>query len=128
VGVESDLDEFWRDPAAVLDELARVDAGDPGLLAQLAHGGGAMGAVALALAGVDGAAGEDPVAAHEALRWAAPHEQELEAVGAVSQQDDRGGLARRRHGAVVEPLSGRWPIAGHGVAEPTGGESLPSGG
>jgi hypothetical protein len=74
VRVEPDLDELRRDPAAVLDELARVDAGDPGLLAQLAHGGGAMGAVALALARVDRPAGEDPVAAHEALRRIAPNE------------------------------------------------------
>ena len=39
---------------------------DAGLLLQLAHGGDAMGLVALALAGVDGAAGEHPHPAHEA--------------------------------------------------------------
>ena len=73
----------------------------------LAHRGGAVRRVALALVRVDRAAGEDPRAAHEArLRRALDH-QHLEPVGTTAQDDDRGRLPRRRrHAALVEDRAG----------------------
>ena len=50
----------------------------PGLLVQLADRGRAVGVVAVALAGVDGAAREHPHAAHEARLRRAPDQQHLE--------------------------------------------------
>ena len=70
VGVEADHDLGGRDPARELHERAGVGDDDAGLLLQLAHGRDAVGRVALALVGVDRAAGEDPHAAHEARRAA----------------------------------------------------------
>jgi hypothetical protein len=46
-----------------------------------------MRVLAVALAGVDGAAGEHPDAAHEAGVRRAPDEQNLEPLGAAAQQD-----------------------------------------
>ena len=70
-----------------------------GLLLQLADRRDAVGRVALALVGVDRAAGEDPHAAHEARLRRAPDEQHLERVGAAAQQDDGRRLAR--HGLLA---------------------------
>ena len=78
VRVEAHHDLGGRDPARELHERARVGEDDAGLLLQLAHGRDAMGRVALALVGVDRAAGEDPHAAHEARVRRAPDEQDLE--------------------------------------------------
>ena len=76
------------------DERRRVDAGDAGLLLELADGGEPVRRVALALVRVDRAAGEDPDAAHEARLRRAPHEQQLERRVAAAQHDHRRGLAR----------------------------------
>ena len=70
----------------------------PGLLVELAHRAHAVRLVALALVGVDGAAGEHPRAAHEPRLGVALDEQQLERVAAAAQQDDRRGLARDRLG------------------------------
>ena len=67
----------------------------------LAHAGRAM-----VLAGVDRAAREHPGAAHEARRGVAPHEQDLEALGAAAQHDHGRRLARLRRRAGVELLAG----------------------
>ena len=66
-----------------------------------------MRLVALALVGVDGAAGEDPRAAHEARLRVALDEQQLEPVAAAAQHDHRRGLARDASRArCVELLAG----------------------
>ena len=56
--------------------------------------GAAVGAVALALVGVDRTAREDPDAGHEARRVRALHEQDLERRGVPAQQDHGRRLPR----------------------------------
>ena len=73
-----------------------------------------MRGVAVALVGVDGAAGEDPRAAHEACLRVALHEQHLERLRAAAQQDHGRGLARLGRRAEVELLTGRWAVDLHG--------------
>ena len=72
------------------------------LLLHLAHARGAVRGVARALAGVDGAAGEHPGAAHEALRRVALDEQDLERLRAAPEHDHRRRLARLDRLAAVE--------------------------
>ncbi len=97
VRVEADLHLRRRDPARELDERVGVFELDRCLLAQLADRGGAMGAIAVALVGIDGASGKHPHAAHEARLGRAPHEQHLEQVVALRAAGSRSppGAARR---------------------------------
>src|SRR5436190_10128032 len=116
VGVEAHHDLRGRDPARELDERAGVGEGDAGLLLKLAHRRDAMRRVALALARIDGAAGEDPDPAHEARVGRPPDQQDLERVGPAAQQDDGRRLAR--HGLLVrqiEFLVGRGTVDLHGM-------------
>ena len=88
---------FGRDPARVRRPARRVDL-DPGLLGELPGGRGAVGLLALAVAGVDRAAGEDPDPWHEARLGVALDQQHLQApvcVLAPAAQKDHG---RRRAG------------------------------
>ena len=100
-----------RDPARELHERGGSSSVDRRLLAQLADRRGAVGLVAVALAGVDGAAGEHPHAAHEARLRRAPDEQHLERSRAAAQQDHRRRLARRRGRAGVVLLARRRALA-----------------
>src|ERR1700682_3919434 len=122
--VEADLHCGGRDPARELDEGARPAERDPALLVQLADRGRSVGVVAIALAGVDGAPGEDPYAAHEARARRPTHEQELERVGAAAQQDHGRRLARRRGRARVvvlaRPSRPALPARAHPLTLPAG--------
>jgi rubredoxin len=119
VRVEPDLDHRRRDPARELHERGRVDAGDAGLLLELAHRGGAMRDVALALVGVDRAAREDPRAAHEPRRRVALDQQYLERLLAAAQDDDRRRLARLARLSGVQLLPGAGLVGAH-ARQPTG--------
>jgi rubredoxin len=80
-----------------------------GLLLELAdRRGGVVGVVC-----VDGTAGEDPGPAHEALLGVALHQQHLRTLLGVAQHDDRSGLARLGHRALVELLAGMGTIHPH---------------
>ncbi len=104
--VEADLHGGGRDPARELHQVARLVEAYPGLLVQLADRGRAVGVVAIALAGVDGAAGEDPHSAHEARARRPAHQQELQLLAAATQQDHGRRLARQRGGTGVVVLAG----------------------
>ncbi len=125
VGVEARADDGGGDPARELDELRGGGQLDAGLLAQLAHGGGAVGAVVLPLGVLDGAAGKHPHAAHEARAGGALDEQQLEALGRAAQQDHGGGLAGGRGIFGARPpnvlLAGTGPLAGDGAVVWGGG-------
>ena len=66
----------------------------PGRVLLKVHCGSAVRLVAIALVGVHGAAGEDPVAAHEAGLRGAPDEQDLKSRRRPAQEDDGRSLAR----------------------------------
>ena len=79
-----------------LTSSVAVGQRDAGLLVQLAHGGGAVRAVVLALGALDGAAREHPHPAHEARGGIALDEQQLQVALIAAQQDHGRGLAWRR--------------------------------
>src|SRR4051794_2449687 len=64
VRVKAGPDLGGRDPARERDELVGI-GGQARLLLELAHAGGPLGGLAVALVAADGAAREDPGAAHE---------------------------------------------------------------
>jgi rubredoxin len=100
--VEADADLGRRDPARKWDERGRVRQRELNLLGDLAHGGGAQILVA-----VDGAAGEDPGAAHEPRLRRPPAHQHLEPLRTPAYDRDRGGEPRRRRfAALVEDRAG----------------------
>ena len=92
--VEADRDHRRRDPAREAHQRVRVRQRDAGLLGDLAHARGAVRGGALAVVGVDGAAGEHPGAAHEPLRRVALDQQHLEPLGAAAEEDHRRRLPR----------------------------------
>ena len=94
------------DPARELDELGGVGQQHAGLLVQLAHRGGAMRAVVVALGLLDGAAGKHPHPTHEARGGVALDQQQLEPVGPAAQQDHSGRLPRERGRPGVVLLAG----------------------
>ncbi len=104
--VEAGAHQLRGDPTRELDELGGIGQLDTGLLVQLAHGGGAMGAVVVALGLLHSPAGKHPHPAHEARGGVALDEQQLEPVAATAQQDHRGGLPRERGRPGVVLLAG----------------------
>src|SRR3954470_8446251 len=108
-GVEAHLHLLGRDPPRERHERLHVLDPHARLLLELAQCGHAR--VVLALD--DGAAGEDPGAAHEALLRVALHQQHLRAVGRVAQQNEGRSLPGLGHIAPIELFTGGRPIHSH---------------
>ena len=105
VGVEPDLDLGRRDPAREAHERAGSTPAIAASSASSRTAAARWALVALALVRVDGAAREDPGAAHEPRRRVALHQQHLERLRPAAQDDHRRRLAGHRGRAVVELFS-----------------------
>src|SRR4029077_7158971 len=90
---------------------------DSRLLAELAYRASSVPRLAIAVGGIDGAAGEDPDPGHELGLLAALQQQQLEGafgvLAAAPQQDDRGGGPRRRRRPEVRHLRRSTPPLSH---------------